>query len=364
MKKNTLKFKNGKFKILVCSDLYEKTDETNRTGKLKTRDTMLFLDASVKALEPDLVVFLGDCAFGKNEDEIRNSVESITKTIKKLKKPLAVVFGDDEHDNKTTDILFDLYSKYDNCFVSNGDYNILLTDNNNNIKYNLWFFDSNGKTTEPDISEKYDWVHDEQIQWYEEMVGKIKEEAGYLVKSIVFQHIPIADEYKLLREAKIFEISKAIKGDGFFKDKFYLPNEPLYGNYRDPIGCPDFNNGQFISWKKMQDVKAAFFSNSHLNDFEGYVDNILLCQCAASGFHGCHDGDRCGIKLITINERDLSFETKNYHFSDFGIKSQSVLNVDKTFSNRQKRNIAVASAVSAGLTLSVLTIRKFFKKNK
>lgn len=364
MKNNVLRFKNDKFKILVCSDLYEKTDDSNRAGRLKTKDTMLFLDASIKALDPDLVVFLGDCAFGKSKEDIKNSVESITKTIKKLKKPLAVVFGDDEHDNSITDILSDLYSSYENCFVSDGDYNILLTDDQNNIKYNLWFFDSNGKTPEPDISEKYDWVHDEQIDWYEKMVGKIKTKAGYPVKSIVFQHIPVPDEYKLLREANFFEISRAVKGDGFFKNKLYLPNEPLYGDYRDPIGCPDFNNGQFNSWKKMKDVRAAFFSNSHLNDFEGYVDNILLCQCASSGFHGCHDGDRCGVKLITINQRDLSFETKNYHFSDFGIKSQSVLNVDKTFSNRQKRNIAVASAVSAGLTLSVLTMKKIFKKNK
>lgn len=373
MNNYSLKFNsNGKFKILVASDLYEKTDNKNKQSILKSVDTKIFLEASVKALSPDLVVFNGDCAFGDSDEQLLDSVETITDIINKLNIPFAVVFGDEENASNIKSKLYDLYSKYDNCLFSdnkillskNGDYNVLIKDNNDNAKFNLWFFDSNGKTHDVDISAKYDWVHDEQIKWYENKAEQIKNEHNFTVPSFVFQHIPVIEEYNLLREAKGLETPKAVKGDGFFKDKFFLPNENITGNYRDPIGCSDFNNGQFESWKNVGDVKAAFFSNSHLNDFEGYVDGILLSQCCASGFFGCHDGDRCGIKLVTINENDLSFDTKNFYFSDFGIKSKSVTKIDQKLTSKQKKRIALASATLGAALTSFLKIRKTIKNKR
>ncbi|MBQ6624745.1 MAG: hypothetical protein IIX39_02885 [Clostridia bacterium] len=373
MNNYSLKFNsNGKFKILVASDLYEKTDNKNKQSILKSIDTKVFLEASIKALSPDLVVFNGDCAFGDSDEQLFDSVETITSTIKKLNIPLAVVFGDDEKDNNIKNKLKSLYSKYENCLFNNdkitmsenGDYNVLIEDSNGNVKFNLWFFDSNGKTPDSDISAKYDWIHDEQIEWYENKALQIKNENSAVVPSFVFQHIPVVEEYNLMREAKALESSKTIKGDGFYKDKYFLPNDNISGNFRDPIGCSDFNNGQFESWKNIGDVKAAFFSNSHLNDFEGYVDDILLSQCCASGFFGCHDGDRCGIKLITINEKDLSFDTKNFYFSDFGIESKSVAKIDQRFTSKQKRNIALASATLGTALTGIIKLRKILKNKR
>lgn len=363
----SLCFKNGKFKILVCSDLYESEDFGKRVNELRTKDTCLFLDAALKALTPDLVVFNGDCVFGKDENSLRKAIDKITKSIKKLNVPLAVVFGDEENDNIDISLAEKIYGEYDKCLFNSrksdkpgSDYNTLIYNENNEAKFNLWFFNSNGSTSQKDISSEYDWVHDEQIERYETIAKELKESG--VNKSIVFQHIPVVDEYRLMREATPYEITKAVKGRGFFGNKFFVPFEPLYGNYSDPIGCSDYNNGQFESWKKTGDVKAAFFSNSHLNDFEGYLDKILLAQCCASGFKGCHDGDRVGVKLITIDERDLSFKTKNYYFSDFGLKAQSVLPIDSKFSRRQKQNIALAGAIGAAVGTGAVILSRLFKK--
>lgn len=366
--KSRLQFNNGKFKILVCSDLYESVNSDKRINELKTKDTMLFLDASIKALSPDLVVFNGDSAFGDNENDLREAISHISRTTDKLDIPFAVVFGDEENDKQDILKLTKIYSEHENCLFNlvnedmntSGDYNAVIFNKDGEPKYNLWFFNSNGSSPQNEISSHYDWVHDEQIEWYEKEAEKLKNLG--VKKSIVFQHIPIVDEYKLMRQANTYELPKAVRGDGFFSDKFFLPDEPLYGNFRDPIGCTDFNNGQFESWKKTGDVKAAFFSNSHLNDFEGYLDKILLAQCCATGFKGCHDGDRVGIKLITINERDLSFKTKNYYFSDFGLKAQSVLALDSKFSAKQKKNIALAGAVGAVVGASTVLLSRIFKK--
>ena len=367
---DVLRFRDKKFKILVCSDLYESANQGNRVNELKTRDTMLFLDATVKALDPDLVVFNGDSALGDDEESLREAIGYITETIREREIPLAIVFGDEENDNRNINRLKEIYSEYENCLFNlcsdnisdENDYYALIHNDNGEAKFNLWFLNSNGATTMKEVSSKYDWVHNGQIERYEKIAAELKDQG--VTKSIVFQHIPVVDEYRLMREAATYEIPKAVKGNGFFSDKFFLPDEPLYGNYRDPIGCSDFNNGQFESWKRSGDVKAAFFSNSHLNDFEGYLDKILLAQCCATGFKGCRDGDRVGVKLITIDERDLSFKTRNYYFSDFGLKAQSVLPLDSKLSHKQKQNIALAGALGAAVGASTIILKKIFKKKK
>lgn len=119
MNNYSLKFNSsGKFKILVASDLYEKTDNKNKQSILKSVDTKIFLEASVKALSPDLVVFNGDCAFGDSDEQLLDSVETITDIINKLNIPFAVVFGDEENASNIKSKLYDLYSKYDNCLFS------------------------------------------------------------------------------------------------------------------------------------------------------------------------------------------------------------------------------------------------------
>lgn len=365
---NCLKFKDGKFKILVFSDLYENTQYKKKTQEFQSEDTALFIEASVKAFSPDLVVFNGDSAFGDDEPSLRSAVENITKTVKKQNIPLAVVFGDEENDKYDISKLIEIYSEYDNSLFNickdslcqQGEFNALIHNDKGEPKYNLWFFNSNGSTKQKDISSKYDWIHDDQIEKYEKKAKELKNIG--VTNSLVFQHIPVVEEYLLMKQVNSYEQKNSVKGDGFFSDRHFSQGKSLYGSYRDPIGCSDFNNGQFESWKNTGDVKAAFFSNSHLNDFEGYLDNILLSQCCASGFKGCHDGDRVGVKLITLKEKDLSFETRNYHFSDFGLKSKSVLAFDSKLSNRQKKKIALVSITGAAAGISAVILSRLFDK--
>jgi len=371
---------NGKFKILVAADLHEWSesgDDISVIDVKKTEDTMLLLDASIKALDPDLVVFNGDNAFGDTVEEVRGSIDSIMKSVKAMNKPLAFVLGNHEHDEGRVDpqIVTRMFCEYENCLFHDdktgitglGNYYITIKGKDDKVKYNLWFIDSNGPTPNEDLSPIYDWVHDDQIEWYEQTSKKLAEEnGGEPVPSILFQHIPVIEEYKLMREAKPFEIAKAIKGTGFFNEKFYIPKVALAGNFNEPIHSPSFNNGQFDSWKKMGDIKAAFFGHDHINDFEGYLDGILLAQCRGAGFHGYTEGDKTGIKLITINEEDLSLETKNFYFQDFGLTSKSISPIEQKLNTNKKKKIATAAALGAGaaITAAAVAVSKINKKKK
>ena len=55
-----LKFKDGKFKIMVLGDIHERLVIDNKEDELKQKDAHKLFEMGVKAFQPDLVVLLGD----------------------------------------------------------------------------------------------------------------------------------------------------------------------------------------------------------------------------------------------------------------------------------------------------------------
>jgi hypothetical protein len=70
----------------------------------------------------------------------------------------------------------------------------------------------------------------------------------------------------------------------------------------------DFTN-QLKSWKKMGDIKAAFFGHDHVNDFHIKVDGISLFQTIGCGYFTY--GKERGGRLIILDENNPEcIETK------------------------------------------------------
>ncbi len=380
MKKRTLPInENGKFKILVLTDLHERQANGDKEIKKKTEDAMLLVDAAVKTLSPDLVVYDGDNAFGDTEDDVRKTIDTITRSVRKKGIPFAAVMGNHEHDDREIDInkVFKMYTAYDESLVRNdnskitgyGNYYIALKGKSNKVKCLLFFIDSGAsRSNMPDVS-AYDWVHDDQIEWFESVCEKFKEKNnGEYVPALVFQHMPVTEIYKLLKEVKKIEGSNAIKGHGIFSNKHYILKNGVKGSLFEAPCPPDYNSGQFDSWKN-HGVKGAFFGHDHKNDFEGKLDGVLLAQCKGTGFNGYSDGIKTGVKLITIDENNISeFKTQDYYFSDFGLKSKSAIAPQKRMTTQQKKTakkigigLAAVTAVAA-TTAIVISVSK--KKDK
>lgn len=381
MDKKYLTFnKNNKFKILVASDLHYISRFESLSDKNKAEDTLLLLDASIKALNPDLVVFLGDNALGETPDELKKSVEDILKTVNHYNKPFCFVMGEAEHNMEhngiSPEMITDIYRRYDNCLMTagkknitgTGNYNIPIKDNEGKIRFNLWFTDSNGAS--PDRSKSFitDWVHEDQIEWYEKEAEALKQKNGKkAVPAILFQHIPVPEIYGLFRNAKASEKADAVRGIGVNTDKCYVPSQPLAGDFNEAPECPEYNSGQFESWKKTGDIKAAFFGHNHTNDFEGSLDGILLAQCKATGFCSYHDGDKTGVKLITVSGDTLEVDTKNYYFGDFALKSKSNVKIREKLTVSRKRKIKKQAILGAGVAavsavITAVSLRKGKKK--
>lgn len=379
MKKRTLRFsENGKFKILVITDLHEKQANGNKETEKKTHDALLLVETSVKALSPDLVVYDGDNAFGVEED-VRKTIDDITRVVRERDIPFAVVMGNHEHDESSFDInkVFNMYAQYDNCLIRNddknvsgcGNYYIALKGKGNKTKCLLFFIDSGASRSKNQDISADDWVKDDQIEWFEKVADSFREKnGGEYVPALVFQHMPVTEIYNLLKEVHLVEgvdaIKDAIKGHSMFSSKHYVLRDGVKGSLLEAPCPPDFNNGQFDSWKT-HGVKGAFFGHDHTNDFEGELEGILLAQCKGTGFNGYSDGIKTGVKLITIEENTLpEFKTHNYYFTDFGLRSKSIITPDKALTVEQKKTAKQIGAGVAAATAAVAAIGTIIKKIK
>lgn len=376
MKKRNLRFnENGKFRILVITDLHEKKSE-DKESQNKSEDALLFVETSVKALSPDLVVYNGDNAFGKTEEDLKETIDAITKTVREMNIPFTMVLGNHEHDDRElpAELPVKIFSSYENSLVREdkkglsgyANHYITIRDKANKTKYLLFFIDSGKSRCDSTIVSGYDWVKDDQIEWLEKICDEHKEKNdGEYVPALVFQHMPVTEIYDLLHEVSGLDVSGAVKGQGLFENKFFVLKDGVNGDLLEAPCPPDYNNGQFDSLKS-HGVKGVFFGHDHKNDFEGELDGVLLSHVKGSGFNGYSDGIKTGVKLITLTEDSLpSFETKNYYFTDFGLHSKSAVLPHQIMTEDQKKTAKKIGFTVAAVTVATTigaAIKKIFKK--
>ena len=381
--KKQLQFKNGEFKILSVGDLHESLYVDNRQKRKKREDMHNLIKTGIYAFKPDLIVLLGDTLSERDESEnfedYKKALKDILKPVIESGIPFCYVLGNHEHDAGQEEQIVEAYSEIENCIGKNdktaprGDFNCnLLIKNSAGTEdiFNLWFMDSNNLCDDESIS-KYDWVHKDQIDWYEKKAEEIKNNHnGKILPAILFQHIPVIEEYELLREAKTYETPVSVEGHHKFSDKKFVLKDGVDGYLGEGPCTPCINGGQFESWKKTGDIIAAFFGHDHINDFTGYVDGIMLGQHKTGGFCCYTDGCRSLVRLTTIKEENpWKLTSKVYHFKELGLECHSLGPIEKRITDRQSINMHKASYVAAGivgaagLIGAVKSIKKLFNKD-
>ena len=117
------------------------------------------------------------------------------------------------------------------------------------------------------------------------------------------------------------------------------------------------------------DIVGAFFGHDHMNDFEGYVDDIYMAQNKLSGFFAYTDGCRSGVRLLTLNENEPHvFESKMIRFKELGLSPTSLGPITSWMSDRVSVNLTIArnAALIAGgvIAAGVITKKIIDKKRK
>ena len=369
----------GKFRILAIGDSHEKLAFNE-----KTEDMLRLLNAAAEYLHPDMVVFMGDLVEREveaenrraTEDEIFEQIVRLTKPFTSRNIPIGIVFGNHDGDPPAEEkkLVFSLFNRIPkfintdesgvtgvgNCFAPIYDHTGLR------MVFNLWLLDSGSGAQ--DGSDGYAWVDDDQIEWYERTCDALTVQNGGVVPSIFFQHIPVCEEYELLRETTILNPYR-VRGMSMYKGRYFTRGDKLQGYLGEGPAVPAKNNGQFASWKKKGDVIAAVFGHDHMNDFQGEVDGILLCQTQCSGFTMWGDGLRQGVRVIDLDEsQPRLIDTYMVRYRDFfGTKCKSIKPYD-LLSDRWHINFKNTLAVlgiagaAAGIGTAAYKLKKKIKK--
>lgn len=303
-----IKFNNGHLKVLQISDLQD--------NRFTCVDTLRFMEAAVKSIKPDLIVFTGDQLdvvdlWGKGERCRRNVEKAINRLFSVFESfniPFVLTFGN--HDRETglpNDEQAKIYAKMKNCIcfddVNDGrpdaaTFNVpILSSDGSRTAMNIYVVDTGTK-----INGVYGGVRKEQLEWLDKTSREVNAD------SIVFQHIPVDEIYELLEK-----VPKGTKGAepayGNRKDEFYKRRDDIkfMGAYGETPAALPRECGEFEQLKKQGDVFAVYCGHDHYDSFIGTVDGIDLGYCPGAGYNTYGIRQR-EVRVFEFDENDV----KNY----------------------------------------------------
>lgn len=337
---NKLQFNsNGDFRIMQIADIQD--------GTLLTPATKQFLKDAVITAEPDLIVLTGDnisagsATVGIKAIDlllVENAINNFMSLFNELGVPVAVVFGNhDAEELVSKEEQMAIYQKYDNCIAIDdgealygcGTYNVPVYSSKdaNKIAYNLWMFDSN---MYDDENGGYDYVHQDQIDWYVNKSNELKaQNGGEVVPSMMFQHIIVNEIYDVIIEVSEsekdnYEYVEVEEDDGTKKYHAIKP-EVLRTGVLNEMPCPStINGGQFDAVVKQGDVVAMFFGHDHKNTFEVEYKGVDIVNTPGAGFGSYGDEGR-GVRIIDIKEGTTEYETSITEYLELYSDNDSML---------------------------------------
>ncbi len=315
----SLKFKDGRFRILMIADTQE--------GKNVSPDTLDLIHASLNEAEPDMVVFSGDQIWGRSfkrdKKEIERVLRELTAPVSNRGIPFAVCFGN--HDRQTgvsNEEQFEIYKKFDN-FIGETNPDIDGVGNHcfeikdgDNVKFLLYTIDSHSN-----LKVGYDHVHENQIQWYRDTRDEYEKMTGAPVPSVVIQHIPICEVFELLTQVKRTKRG-AVRGFRTHDGEYFVLNRDRVnadGFMKESPADPQENSGEFAAFREKGEVKGVYFGHDHNCSFHGEVDGIDVGYTQGCGFNVYGPGKNRGTRVIDLFT-DGHLETFDLRFKDIVVR--------------------------------------------
>ena len=323
-----IKFKYGKIRVMQVSDPQDLQI---------VRPTMIrMLNKAYDTLNPDLIVLTGDNILGNHLCDARfgskivikdkegeakamaTAINHLVAPIEERKIPFAMIYGNHDDMNRLTkEEQADMYRKYSTCLGLDDEtspdvatYNLpIYSEDGEKIKFNLWMMDSAWKDKELDRT--FSIVKPEAIEWYKNKSAQLKaDNGGEPVPSLMFQHIPMIEEFELTEECSA-DAEGAVKGP---EGKYIKLKDSCKGVLGEYICAVDEKTGQMEALKECGDVKAIVFGHDHCNCFEGVVDGINFIQTACASFR-CYGKRYRGVRIFDIDENG-NYETKFYTYKE------------------------------------------------
>jgi len=330
---------DGNFRIMQVSDIQDGTFLTPATKK--------FIKEVVIDAQPDLIVLTGDnisagsASLGIEAVDkllVKTAINNYMSVFEEIGIPVAVTFGNHDAEEKVSkEYQMEVYTSYDCCVAIDegealygcGTYNLPIYSSADagKIAYNLWMIDSN---MYDDVNGGYDYVHQDQLDWYVKTSNELKaQNGGKVVPSMMFQHIIVNEIYDVIIEVPESEKDNyeyvAEEHDDGTVTYHAIKNEVLRTGVINELPCPPtVNGGQFETVVNQGDVVAMFFGHDHKNTFEVEYKGVDLVNTPTAGFGSYGDYGR-GVRIIDINETSTDYKTEIIEYVDFYADDQAML---------------------------------------
>ena len=270
---------DGDFRVLQITDVHLGGGVLSFDKDLKALKAVYALLDETK---PDLVVVTGDMVFpvGIFSFSFNNTapVQQFAAFMRNTGIPWAFTYGNHDTESYAATSSHDLNTLYESLSYKTsrtllypyvqpqitGRNNQLIEIRNSDGTLNqaLFLIDSNAYTG--DGLNKYDYIHDDQVEWYRQHVLRLEKEAGRTVPSMVFFHIPL-QQYKTAYQ--LYE-----QGSSEVKWYFGANEETMM----DKVCCSEYPSSMFDVAKELGSTTGFFCGHDHYNNSSFEYQGIRL----------------------------------------------------------------------------------------
>lgn len=242
---------DGSFRVLIIADAHMNVDgDATNVQEVKDR-----IKNMVDKTDPNLVIFTGDNVINSSsEAKLRRNIDAIVSYIEEKEIPWCHVYGNHDHEGSLSNAdQQKVFETYEWCVSKAGDAEISGTGN-----YVLGVYNKDGTLgsavycldSGAYANGGYDYIKDDQIEWYKQSSLLLEEYAGKKVPAIMAFHIPLIENNTAYNNRDNKEIVYEYTGN---------KNENICSSATDTTLLETiFERG---------DVKAIVTGHDHINDY-------------------------------------------------------------------------------------------------
>lgn len=273
----------------------------------------------IEYTRPDLVVVTGDLCFpmGIMSMSLNNtsSVHQFAAFMRNLGIPWCFTYGNHDTesmasaDEETLDKVYQslsyktsgtlLYPYMQPDIMGRNNQVIEIYNTDGTLNNALFLIDSNAYTGEG--INVYDYIHDDQVEWYASEVERLNKQEGNIVSSLAFFHIPL-QQYRTAYE--LYETGSE-EVTYFFGEN----GEKMI----DKICCSDYPSKLFDTMKELGSTTGTFCGHDHYNNMSLEYQGIRLTYGMSIDYLAMpgieDDSAQRGAELIALHQ-DSSWDVE------------------------------------------------------
>eukprot|EP00898_Chlorokybus_atmophyticus_P001639 jgi/Chlat1/2476/Chrsp175S02355 len=244
----------------------------------------------VLAMEfPDLAVLTGDNIFGSDATNPAASMRALRKPLEDRKVPYMSMFGNHDEEGTLTRAQMMDVDKTSSLSLSQlgprdihgvGNYAYTISNHAGQASFVIFVFDSGAYDKTGRVG-GYDWVHADQIQWFNRTSTALLDKYGSHLPAVVFMHIPL-QEFAVAWEC-------CSKPADDLRCWGAVPNpvrQRCTGVNQEGVQGAMVNSGLFTSMVERGNVLMVASGHDHTNDYCATLQGIRLCYAGGFGYHG------------------------------------------------------------------------------